>query len=58
MDWKLGKINGDPMVDVAYFCMMFLRPGDYGHQYKPINDHPLLIGMHIYHTKHLNILSA
>ena len=45
VDWKCGK-NGDPMVDVGYFCMMFLRPMDYGYpgQYRQIENHPLLIG--------------
>ena len=43
MDWKWDK-NGDPMVDVAYFCMMFLRPEDYGYKYEVINEHPLMIG--------------
>ena len=32
------------MVDVGYFCMMFLRPLDYGYQYRPIENHPLLLG--------------
>jgi aminoglycoside phosphotransferase (APT) family kinase protein len=43
VDWKWDK-NGDPMVDVAYFCMMFLRPEDYGYEYEVINEHPLMIG--------------
>ena len=43
VDWKCGK-NGDPMVDVGYFCMMFLRPLDYGYQYFPIMNHKLLAG--------------
>ena len=43
VDWKCGK-NGDPMVDVGYFCMMFLRPLDYGDQYIPIMNHKLLVG--------------
>jgi aminoglycoside phosphotransferase (APT) family kinase protein len=43
VDWKYIK-NGDPMVDVAYFCMMFLRPQDYGYTYGQVNNHPLLIG--------------
>ena len=54
MDWKYIK-NGDPMVDVAYFCMMFLRPQDYGYTYGQVNNHPLLIGMmHVYFV-HCNL---
>ena len=41
VDWKY-KTNGDPMVDVAYLCMMFLRPQDYG--YPGLRSLPLLIG--------------
>ena len=31
LDWKYNT-NGDPMVDVGYFLMMFLQPADYGYQ--------------------------
>ena len=30
LDWKYNT-NGDPMVDVGYFLMMFLQPSDYGY---------------------------
>ena len=30
LDWKYDT-NGDPMVDVGYFLMMFLQPSDYGY---------------------------
>ena len=30
LDWKYNT-NGDPMVDVGYFLMMFMQPVDYGY---------------------------
>ena len=30
LDWKYDT-NGDPMVDVGYFLMMFMQPSDYGY---------------------------
>ena len=30
LDWKYDT-NGDPMVDVGYFLMMFMQPVDYGY---------------------------
>ena len=30
LDWKYNT-NGDPMVDVGYFLMMFLQPAVYGY---------------------------
>ena len=30
LDWKYNT-NGDPMVDVGYFLMMFMQPSDYGY---------------------------
>ena len=30
LDWKYDT-NGDPMVDVEYFLMMFMQPVDYGY---------------------------
>ena len=42
LDWK-HHTNGDPMVDVGYFLMMFIQPSQYqgcGH----LQDLALLIG--------------
>ena len=41
LDWKYDT-NGDPMVDVGYFLMMFLQPVDYGYTALEIED--LLMG--------------
>ena len=30
LDWKYNT-NGDPMVDIGYFLMMFLQPAVYGY---------------------------
>ena len=30
LDWKYNT-NGDPMVDVGYFLMMFMQPAVYGY---------------------------
>ena len=40
-NWKYHT-NGDPMVDVGYFLMMFLQPAVYG--YRMLWDIKLLIG--------------
>ena len=41
LDWKYDT-NGDPMVDVGYFLMMFLQPADY--QYRNLAGLDLLMG--------------
>ena len=42
VDWKFDQ-NGDPMIDVAYFNMMFLKPENFGHP--NLRRLPLLTGM-------------
>jgi aminoglycoside phosphotransferase (APT) family kinase protein len=41
VDWKFDQ-NGDPMIDVAYFNMMFLKPENFGHP--NLRRLPLLTG--------------
>ena len=41
LDWKVDE-NADPLADVAFFMMMFLKPGDYGYRYKQLPK--LLLG--------------